>query len=265
MALKENSDKKKYLWSFLYLVLVIVGQQLAGIGGIVGAVIISFGIHRTCRNPDLSTTKKWIYSILYTIGGLIVAWIIVILLTGVLAGIFGANSLANVNSDKNIEANYTVEQGFKTYKNSNMEISALQYPADWTVTEDKDNYQVVFESPDKISAITVTLYGLEEGQTINLNTYTADLLKEDQADDSFSFQKTNEQIKKINGKDWLIFDGIMTIPASNYVALERIALFVTGKYEGRQYLNFILETNADNFATESIRFDNVLESVRIYS
>ncbi|MBM3232955.1 hypothetical protein FJZ18_02185 [Candidatus Pacearchaeota archaeon] len=265
MAKIKPVEKKAWGWWILYLTLFIIGQQLAGLGGIIGAAIIAFGIHRTIRNPNYSRGKKILFIVLYIIGGLVVAILILMALLSIIGGIFGGNYISNVKSNSNIEVNYTAPVGFKTFESKNLELSALSYPSNWKATEDKANYQVVFESPAQNALITVTLYDLGEGKTFNMNTYTADIAKADQEEDSFSFQKTNEQIKTINGKKWLIFDGIISVPAQSYTASERIAIYVTGKYDGRQYLHFILETKAEDFAKQAEEFDKVIESARFYS
>jgi len=103
VAAKEKSDKKKYFWSILYLVLVIVGHQLAGIGGFVAGVIIAFGIHRTCRNETFSKTKKWIYSILYVIGGVIIGILVYAIVLGAIDGLMGKSSGAESSASRELK------------------------------------------------------------------------------------------------------------------------------------------------------------------
>lgn len=99
---KMIDNKKSYMWSILYIALLIIGQALAGIGGMIGAFIISFGVHKVVRNPDLSTSKKWVYSILCTVGGLIVAFLVMLVFALILIGTSEASEsqvLADVSGD----------------------------------------------------------------------------------------------------------------------------------------------------------------------
>lgn len=50
---------------------------------------------------------------------------------------------------------------------------------------------------------------------------------------STQFTKTEEQIIKINGKDWFMLGGLFTIDGVSLYY--RTAIYVTGRYDDRQY------------------------------
>jgi len=252
--------KKPLNWMILYIALLVIGQQLAGIGGAIGGVFIAFGLNRVIRNPNYPKNKKILYSILYTVGGVAMALVIAFGLTLVLRYYF-----PTIGQKSNIESTYQVPSNFSTYKNDNMEISALAYPTGWTVNEGKkDEYTVNFQSPDKIANVTVNLLALDEGQTIDYKTYTTTLSEEVKAEQSITFEKTGEQIKNIDSKNWLIYDSIIGVKSQNTLYYNKTAILVTGKYGGRQYFQLLMESDKENFVEDSKILDKMIESLRFY-
>ena len=257
----QNIKPKKSLnnWYVLYLVLLIGGQQLAGNGGAIAGVFIALGLNKVLRNADYSKGKKVFYSILYSVGGIVIALVIGMALTLALRHYF-----PTVGQKSNIESTYQVPSNFTAYKNQNMEISSLAYPTGWTITEGKkDEYQVNFQAPSKVSNITVSLTALDIGQSLNYKTYTAGLVEQVKAEPSISFEKTGEQIKNINGKDWLIYDSILGVKSANTVYYNRTAMLNTDA-SGRQHFQFLMESDKDHFAEDSAILDKVIESFRFY-
>ncbi len=255
-----EKPKKPLNWMILYIALFVIGQQLAGIGGAIGGVFIAFGLNRVIRNPNYPKNKKILYSILYTIGGVAMALVIAFGLTLVLRYYF-----PTIGQKSNIESTYQVPSNFSTYKNENMEISSLAYPTGWVITEGKkDEYTVNFQSPDRIANATVNLLALDEGQTLDYKTYTTELTEQAKAEPSITFEKTGEEIKSINGKDWLIFDSIVGVKSQNTFYYNRTAILVTGKYGNRQYFSLIIESDKDNFSEDLKISDKMIESFRFY-
>lgn len=252
--------KKPMNWMILYIALSLIGQQLLGIGGAIGGVFIALGLNRVIRNPNYPKNKKILYSILYTVGGIAMALIIVRGLTLVFIYYF-----PTIGLKPSIESTYQVPSNFSTYKNDNMEISALAYPTGWTVNEGKkDEYTVNFHSPNKRANVTVDLFVLDEGQTIDYKTYTITFFDEAKAEPSVTFEKTSEQIKNIDSKDWLIYDSIIGVKSQNTLYYNKTAILVTGKYGGRQYFQILLESDKENFVEDSKILDKMIESLRFY-
>lgn len=260
MDTQITKPKKSQGWMLLYLALLIVGQRLAGIGGAMGGAFIAFGLNKVLRNPDYSKGKKVFYSILYSIGGIVMALVIGIALTLALRYYF-----PTIGQKSNIESTYQVPSNFTAYKNQNMEISSLAYPTGWTVTEGKkEEYQVNFQAPDRTANITVNLTALDAGQTLDYKTYTAGLVEQAKAEPSINFEKTDEEIKNINGKDWLIYNSIVTIKNTGNIYYNRTAMLITGNGGGRQYFQFLMESDKDHSVGDFAILDKTIESFRFY-
>ena len=73
--------RREYGWFFLYIFVIIVGTRLAGIGGIVGASLIAFGLYRTNKNSSYSVLKKLVLPVAYVLGGVVATIIIATLLS----------------------------------------------------------------------------------------------------------------------------------------------------------------------------------------
>lgn len=259
MDTQVTKPKKSQGWMVLYIGLVIVGRQLAGIGGAIGGVFIAFGLNKVLRNPDYSKGKKVFYSILYSIGGIVMALAIGIALTLALQHYF-----PTIEKKSNVESTYQIPSNFTVYKNQNMEISSLVYPTGWTVTEGKkDEYEVNFQAPNKVANIMVNLTALEAGQSLDYKTYTSRIIEQAKTEPRISFEKTGEQIKNINGKDWLVYDSIVGVKSANTVYYTRTAMLNTDA-SGRQYFQILMESDKDHFAEDSAILDKVIESFRFY-
>ena len=68
----EVKSKHPYLWSLSYLVVIIVGQILGGIAGLLCGFVIIFGLNKTWNNPTYKTSKKVLFSFLYVMLGVVV-------------------------------------------------------------------------------------------------------------------------------------------------------------------------------------------------
>ncbi len=254
-------SKKALNWMILYIALLIIGRELAGIGGAIGGIFIAFGLNRVIRNPNYTKNNKVLYSIFYSIGGIAISFFIALVLTLALRYFF-----PTIGQKSNIESTYQIPSDFSIYKNDNMEISSLAYPTGWTVKEGKkDEYTVNFQSPDRIANVTVNLFMLNEGQTLDYKTYTAGLVEQVKAESSISFEKIEEEIKNINGKDWLIYNSILGIKSNNAFYSNRTALLVTGKYNNRQYFQILMESDKDHFIDDAKILDKIIESLRFYN
>ena len=256
------------------LVLVILGQRLAGIGGALGGALIAWGLSRTIRNPDYSKGKKILYSILYVAGGVVLAVIMAAVLIGVIPGLFGvpltkADTPSSgetstqppvSSSDSASPDTSTTLEGYKYYKNIDLSIKSMPYPESWIVNESLKDYRVVFSSPQKDAWITSTTYAREE--KMDLRTYMADLRKAAQEpNEQMKVTILNDKIENINGKDWLFFDA--TVDYGNVVAYERSAIVVTGLYGGKQSMQIMLETNEAKFSTYSETFNKIINATQV--
>lgn len=252
--------KQTFSWVILYIVLLIFGQQLAGIGGAMGGAFIAFGLNKVIQNQNYSINKKFLYSILYIIGGIVMALIIITGISFVLRYYF-----PTIGQKSNIEATYQIPPNFSDYKNENMGISSFAYPIGWNVKEGKkDEYAVNFQAPDRVANVTANLLVLDVGQTLDYKTFTTNLVEQAKTETSISFQKTEEAVKTINGKDWLIYNSMVGVKSTNSTYYNRTALFVTGKNNDRQYFQFLLESDGNHFAEDSKIFDKMIESLRFY-
>lgn len=74
-------QRKEYGWFAFYIFVLVLGARVAGIGGIVGATIISFGLYRTIKHAEYSVFRKIISSVAYVAAGLASSLIIVVLLS----------------------------------------------------------------------------------------------------------------------------------------------------------------------------------------
>jgi hypothetical protein len=68
-------------WTLVLVVLVIIGWQLAGIGGAIGAALISFGLQKTIEDRSYSKNKKTLFSFVYVIAGVVLALVIAVPVT----------------------------------------------------------------------------------------------------------------------------------------------------------------------------------------
>ncbi len=253
-------SKKPMVWLIVYIVLIVVGQQLAGVGGIIGGAFIAFGLNRAIRNPAYSKGKKILFSVLYAIGGVAIALVIALLLTLVIRYYF-----PSAGQKSNIESTYQVPTDFSSYKNGNIGISALVYPVGWTIKEaDKEEYAVNFQSPNTIANVTASMFLLDEGQMFDYKSYTARLKDEAKSEPRIGFEVMAEEIKNINGKDWLVYNSIITIKSSDNSYYNRTAILSTGKSNKRQYFLLLMESDKEHFAEDSKMFDKIIESARLY-
>lgn len=260
MGASNSSEFKKKIFSWwgLSFLLVFLGYKLAGIGGAVGGAIISYGLQKTVKNGNYSKQKKIAFSVLYCVGGMAAALIIATTLTVAVQKFFGPNVFA----DPNVEKNYTVPVGYERYENSKTEISSLVYPKDWIVQENNGAFEVAFVTAET-RAVVAKLFLVNDGQKIDLKTYAADLETAVKKTPEVKFDKVNEQMKKIHGRDWLIFDSIVH-DVNDFAVYARTAIVVTGKYDNRQYIQFSLQSDKDNFPADATIFDTMIDSVRLY-
>lgn len=68
-------------WYLFYILAVIIGQKILGLGGFIGGGFIAFGVHRTLLNDNISKTKKWIYSSLYVVAGVAISFVVLFILS----------------------------------------------------------------------------------------------------------------------------------------------------------------------------------------
>ncbi len=260
------TEIKKNFYSYLSISLVAFGWKLVGIAGVIGSAIICYGLKKTIENSNYSKNKKIVYSVLYCVGGVIISFIIAMALAMALAGFFGGN----IYSKTNVEEGYRVPQGYQVYKNPKTVFSALTYPNNWTVEEYYDEYETLFESPDKERGITASFFYWEDEENIDLKTYTSKFFTEQALKQEpliIKFEKIHEQIKKIHGKDWLIYDSIIHYGDSRTVARiyhNRTAIVATGEYDNRQHVQLLLESDKDHFQSDAAIFDTMIESARFY-
>lgn len=164
-----------------------------------------------------------------------------------------------------IESTYQVPSDYLIYKNENMFISSLTYPQNWNLTEGVNGEQsLILEADDRPSNITASLVTLDKGQSIDYRAYTYNLAKLLKTNPSISFEKTGENLETMNGKEWLVYDSIMTLNDSGEVYYNRTAILKTGKKGGREYFHFLLESDKDHLAEDIQTFNNVIRSLRYY-
>ncbi len=261
MDVSNSSDLKKKIFSWwgLALFLGIFGYQFGGIGGVVGGTVIYYGLQRTIQSSKYSKSQKIVYSIFYCAGGIVISLIIATGLTVAIQKFFGPNIFAKPD----IEKNYQIPTGFQKFKSTKTEFSALAYPNDWTVRQGDDQYETVFESPDKGSLITATLIFMDE-KNIDLKTSIAnDTQRAIQEYPEIKWQKLSEENKVINNRDWYIYD--TTVDFGDSIMYHRTGNFLTGKYDNRQYISFdLVSSDKDTFPRDTKIFDTMIESVRLF-
>ncbi len=257
-ALKKESQK----WGYVYLVLVILGIRLAGIGGLVAGIFMAYGLSRVNRNALYTKSKKILYSILYVVVGVCIAIAISTALMYTVKTFY-----PELGMKKDIESGYQIPAGYTAYKNANLDISSLAFPEGWTIKEgNKEDYMVNFQSPDRIANITVDLVLLPEGQSIDYKTYSTEITKELTADPRVTFEQKGEMVKDINGRSWLLIEGIIGFKDGdvNNTYYNRGGILKTGKGEGRQFFQFLMETDKEHSAEDFAILDKVIESARFY-
>lgn len=257
-ALKKESQK----WGYVYLVLVILGIQLAGIGGLVAGIFMAYGLSRVNRNALYTKSKKILYSILYIVVGVCIAIAISTALMYTVKTFY-----PEFGMKKDIESGYQIPAGYTAYKNANLDISSLAFPEGWTIKEgNKEDYLVNFQSPDRIANITVDLVLLPEGQSIDYKTYSTEITKELTADPRVTFEQKGEMVKDINGKSWLLIEGNLGFKDGDINSLyyNKGGILKTSKGEGRQFYQFLMETDKEHSAEDFAILDKVIESARFY-
>lgn len=76
-------NENSLYWYLFYILAVIIGQKILGLGGFIGGGLIAFGLHRTLLNDNISKTKKWIYSLLYVVAGVAISFAILFILSSI--------------------------------------------------------------------------------------------------------------------------------------------------------------------------------------
>ena len=132
------------------------------------------------------------------------------------------------------------------------------YPSDWVMTQDANNYKVSFLSSQKTASVVEQLIVLPVGQTVSLDTFLSQFKNEVDAN-SGKFQQIDSQVKTINGNSWLVFSGMLQL--NNLSTYIRIAIYVTGKYDNRQYYQFELQsTDKDTLTADAPIQDTMIAS-----
>lgn len=86
------AGKNNVSWMIFYIAVVIIFPKLFGlIPGIIGGILVVYGIQKIFSKMNLSKNKKIGYSILTVIGGGVVAIVISIILSIILEIFFSAN------------------------------------------------------------------------------------------------------------------------------------------------------------------------------
>jgi len=186
------------------------------------------------------------------------AWLIIVILIIVVALIL-FKVFKSQSSPISIEPGYTIPEGFTVYSNRPLGLSAFAYPNDWNVMKGRDEYEIAFVSPNREASVSIEQLYLEQGEKLNYETYLTRLLSEDP---SVQFEKTNEQIKNINGKDWLLFGGRLTIGSVSRQV--QYGIYITSDPSGRQFYRFLLDSTKDRIASDTALFTTMLESARFF-
>jgi len=160
---------------------------------------------------------------------------------------------------------YQLPPNFSVYKSNHLDIQSMAYPTGWNIKEGSgDDYTVSFESTSTKSNVGVILIAMDEGDTLDYSNYTERLSAMAKTEPAIkSFEKSNESIKTINGREWLIYDTKVTIASTGATYYNRTGLVKTGKGAGRQYFQILLESDKAHFLEDSLTFDTMVDSFRI--
>ena len=91
--------RKEYGWFAFYIALVVIASRLGGVVGAVVSVLVVAGLYKTLKNPGYSTTRKTLLSILYAVGGVIVAYLAAILFVGVSSQFAGDRTVDSLSPE----------------------------------------------------------------------------------------------------------------------------------------------------------------------
>ncbi|MBI2129155.1 hypothetical protein HYU07_02855 [Candidatus Woesearchaeota archaeon] len=151
-----------------------------------------------------------------------------------------------------------IETGFKEYKNSDIGIKSMIYPADWSFVVSEDRAVASFSSPDKIAGFDIGVYIYDE--SINLETFHSRLLKMFPEEPNVEFTILDEEIKEINNRKWLISNRIVKI--NNVSIWQKFGLILTGYYDNQQTIQIVMETDEEHFKEYKLLFDKIVKSIR---
>ncbi|MEI6553027.1 MAG: hypothetical protein WCO09_00495 [bacterium] len=254
--------KTPYLFT-LYVVAVIVLPKLFGsIPGVVGALILIFGVYGITKKVELSKSRKIVYSIAVAIISAVISLLLSLLLMSFLGKYLDLNT-DNALKNNQIESIATKNASdskdlpqFKIYKFKNTEFS-IPYPASWTVTESEDGYAASFDSPDGKVDIGATLSVISSGESMTLEKFRDGVIELSKNNSNDVPDQSSMVIKKINGKDWLFVNAVHK--RDGYISYGRGAIYITGNYNGSQYVQMGLETYQEDFAKSAVLFDQIIE------
>ncbi len=249
----HRTKSKAFLELFLIIFPILIGFKLAGVGGLLGGFIIVFGINRTIRNIDFSASKKIIYSVLYLVGGVVLALLVAFGLTYAMKTFWPQNI-----SPKTISVR--PPSGFSEYRNETLEVQNLFYPSGWETTFDQEQYMVTFEAPDTSRTILFGIVAVGEGETFETKTI-ADGVILSFKNEGMTIDSSKDETTEVNGQKALYTDIIFRnkTPDTLY---ERVIVFPTGRYGGRQYVYFIMNTDKGRRVSDMQILDTMVKSLK---
>jgi hypothetical protein len=204
---KKALEQKQYGRAFLYIALVVLGAQFAGIIGSVGAAIVIYGIHRVLTNSAYSTKRKWIQSLIYVIAGMLVVFIVESLVATVLVSIWPnavlSNTLSKVPYSSNSFVSSSTPNATKQATSTLTDLKGASYtdakdgfkinpPKNWVVNKDQTTSNVEFDDPSQ-NTVGIETVSSDSAKAYTLSTYAKAVM--------YNFQSSagpNADIKIVN-------------------------------------------------------------------
>ena len=254
-----SAGKGNMYWMILYIGAIIILPKLFGsIPGIIGAIVLIFGIYRITHKIELSKNKKILYSILVSLGGIIIALVLSLILTGAFDKLINTSSKTTENNQNTDQLQTTTattksdsSKEFKVYTMSNS--LKVLYPADWTASQGDNEYVVNLQSKDNEKMIEVSYNVLPDGESKNVNVWKTDVIGYGKANPDLGIDQSSIEIKKIAGNNTLIFN---QTGGGLYATQAIIPVESSGN---NKYIQFTLKTNTANLlSSNQVILDEVI-------
>jgi len=244
------AGKNNIYYMILFIGSIIILSKLFGsIPGIIGAIILFFGIYKTVSRVTLSKNKKILYSIICGIGGIVSALLISLLLQSIF--IRFAPSINDQVPYKGLNKNQIVQR-FEIYSMKNG--LKIAYPSDWSIHEGDNEYVANIQPASRNGLIEVSYNVWSDNQSKSIEEWKSDVITLANSNPEIGIDKSSIVIKKIL-ENYFIF--LNTIVKKEGVFARQAVTIIEGS-NNNKYIQFTLKTDEQNFIGDQLILDNII-------
>ena len=232
--IKEIIDNKKYGWVFFIIFSFLLGSKIAGIIGSLGAGLIALYFYKIVINTQLSKKKKFAYSSLLIVGGLIITAILYITLIMAIEKLSGHEFvkepevafIANNNdtSSLTINRNDVLNDLNSEYVVNEKYNFKVRIPTNWVLVNNENELFVQYTNPNNIA--DMTFYSEKFDSSFSLQEYAAGYINGSIEDGAIDLKVINKGlINNMQNAYYLEYEFSIVLPNLEKVRLKSLTIF----------------------------------------